>query len=173
MELPDIAGRRNLTALHLARLFDDPSWRADAFAAIAAALRRARRRGPAGSPCRPSSGLADHAAAFADASRSLPLVPFEVPLIPPSVPGLRLFEALRAALRRRGGRISVGEEVVRVETAGRRVTAVAVAAAARDRAFRTGGLVLATGGIAGGGLVGTGDGRSWSRSSACPSRPRQ
>ncbi len=52
----------------------------------------------------------------------------------------------------------MGEEVVRIETAGRRVTAVAVAAAARDRVFRTGGLVLATGGIAGGGLIGRADG---------------
>jgi glycerol-3-phosphate dehydrogenase subunit B len=157
VELPDIAGRRNLTALHLARLFDDSSWRAEALAAIAAAL-----HGHGGAPGRVALpavlGLADHAAAFDDASRSLPLVPFEVPLISPSVPGLRLFEALRAALRRRGGRISVGEEVVRIETAGRRVTAVAVAAAARERVFRTGGVVLATGGIAGGGLIGRADG---------------
>ena len=157
MELPDIAGRRNLSALHLARLFDDPSWRADAFAAIAAALRG--RGGAPGRIALPAVlGLADHAAAFDNASRSLPLVPFEVPLISPSVPGLRLFEALRAALRRRGGRISVGEEVVRIETAGRRVTSVTVAAAARDRVFRTSGLVLATGGIAGGGLIGRADG---------------
>ena len=157
VELPDIAGRRNLSALHLARLFDDPSWRADAFAAIAAALRG--RGGAPGRIALPAVlGLADHAAAFDNASRSLPLVPFEVPLISPSVPGLRLFEALRAALRRRGGRISVGEEVVRIETAGRRVTSVTVAAAARDRVFRTSGLVLATGGIAGGGLVGRADG---------------
>jgi glycerol-3-phosphate dehydrogenase subunit B len=38
------------------------------------------------------------------------------------------------------------------------VTAVAIAAAARERVFRTGGLVLATGGIAGGGLLGKADG---------------
>jgi glycerol-3-phosphate dehydrogenase subunit B len=103
-------------------------------------------------------GLADQSAAFHDATRALPLVPFEVPLVSPSVPGLRLFDALRSALRRRGGRVSVGEEVVRIENARRRVTAVVAAAAARDRVFRTGGLVLATGGIAGGGLIGRADG---------------
>lgn len=157
VELPGIAGRRNLTALHLARLFDDSSWRAEAFGAIAAAL---GRPGTAlGRIALPAVlGLADHVAAFDDASRALPLVPFEVPLISPSVPGLRLFGALREALRQRGGRISVGEEVVRIETSGRRVTAVVAAAAARDRVFRTGGLVLATGGIAGGGLLGRADG---------------
>jgi glycerol-3-phosphate dehydrogenase subunit B len=62
------------------------------------------------------------------------------------------------ALRRRGGRISVGEQVLRIDRDGSRVTAVAVASAARERLHRTGGLVLATGGIAGGGLIGTADG---------------
>jgi len=157
VELPGIAGRRNLTALHLARVFDDPAWRVEAFGVIAAALRR-RGPGPGRIALPAVLGLADHGAAFDDAVRALPLIPFEVPLISPSVPGLRLFEALRAGLRRRGGRISVGEEVVRVETAGRRVTAVVAAAAARDRVFRTSGVVLATGGIAGGGLIGRADG---------------
>lgn len=157
VEMPGIAGRRNLTALHLARLFDDPAWRVEAHGAIAAAL-RGRAAGPGRIALPAVLGLADHRGAFEDATRALPLVPFEVPLISPSVPGLRLFEGLRAALRRRGGRISVGEEVVRIETAGRRVAAVVAAAAARDRVFRTGGVVLATGGIAGGGLIGRADG---------------
>ena len=157
VELSGIAGRRNLTALHLARLFDDRAWRVEAYGVISAAL--GRRGDETGRIALPAVlGLADHRAAFDDAKRSLPLVPFEVPLIPPSVPGLRLFGALRDALRRRGGRISVGEEVVRIEAAGRRVTAVVAAAAARDRVFRTGGVVLATGGIAGGGLIGRADG---------------
>lgn len=157
VELPGIVGRRNLTALHLARRFDDPAWRAEAYGAIAAAL--GRRGDGTGRIALPAVlGLADHRAAFDDATRALPLVPFEVPLVSPSVPGLRLFEALRVALRRRGGRVSVGEEVVRIENARRRVTAVVAAAAARDRVFRTGGLVLATGGIAGGGLIGRADG---------------
>ncbi len=157
VELPGIAGRRNLTALLLARLFDDSAWRADAYGAIVAAMRG--RGGAPGRVALPAVlGLDDHAAAFSEASAALPLVPFEVPLISPSVPGLRLFGALRDALRSRGGRISVGEEVVRVEAAVRRVTAVVAAAAARDRVFRTGGIVLATGGIAGGGLIGRADG---------------
>jgi glycerol-3-phosphate dehydrogenase subunit B len=71
---------------------------------------------------------------------------------------MRLYDALRTALRRRGGRIAVGEEVVRIDRERRRVTAVAIAAAARERLFRTGSLVLATGGIAGGGLRGRADG---------------
>lgn len=157
VELPGLAGRRNLTGLHLARLFDDPAWREAAFAAIAGAI-EASGTGPGRVALPAVLGLADHAAALTDARRLLPLSPFEVPLVPPSVPGLRLFGALRAALRRRGGRISVGEEVIRIDREGRRVTAVAIAAASRERIFRTRGLVVATGGIAGGGLIGRSDG---------------
>jgi glycerol-3-phosphate dehydrogenase subunit B len=71
---------------------------------------------------------------------------------------MRLYDALRAALRRRGGRIIVGEAVTRIEASGDRVTAVAAPAAVRERVIRTGGLVIATGGIAGGGLVGLASG---------------
>jgi glycerol-3-phosphate dehydrogenase subunit B len=53
----------------------------------------------------------------------------------------------------------IGEGVTRIETSGDRVVAVAASAAVRERLIRTGGLVLATGGIAGGGLIGRSDGR--------------
>jgi glycerol-3-phosphate dehydrogenase subunit B len=53
----------------------------------------------------------------------------------------------------------MGEPVVEVARDGRRITAVSMSAAARQRTIRTGAVVLATGGIAGGGLIGTADGR--------------
>jgi glycerol-3-phosphate dehydrogenase subunit B len=53
----------------------------------------------------------------------------------------------------------VGEPIVRIDVDGRLVTRVAASAAVRERRLRTGALVLATGGIAGGGLVGHADGR--------------
>ncbi len=84
---------------------------------------------------------------------------FEVALVPPSVPGVRLYQALRAAFRRRGGRISIGEPVIRIETTGRRITTVALSAAVRERQFGAAAVILATGGIAGGGLIGRADGR--------------
>ena len=72
---------------------------------------------------------------------------------------MRLYEALRAALLRAGGRVQIGEMVERVEHDGSRVTAVVSAAAVRTYTVRTGALVIATGGIAGGGLVAERDGR--------------
>lgn len=162
VELPGQAGRRNVNALELGRAFDDPAWRRAAFERIGRAVEAAGRssgRGPGRIALPAVLGIADHAAVLEDGARILPLASFEVPLVPPSLPGLRLYGALRAALRRRGGRISIGEPVVAVEAAGRRATAVVLSAAVRERRIRTGHVILATGGIAGGGLIGHADGR--------------
>ena len=164
VELPGLTGLRNLDALELARRFDEPRWREYALDAIARALDadRARRElgAVAGRVALPAVlGLDDHRAVLEAARARLPLEPFEVPLVPPSIPGMRLYRALRVALRRHGGRIQVGEPVLRVELAGGRVSAVVSSAAVRELRIRTDALVLATGGIAGGGLVATADGR--------------
>jgi len=160
VELPGLAGRRNLSALNLAYLFDDPRWRTDALEHMAGALERSGAHRGGGRIALPATlGLTDHAAAFDEALRILPLAPFEVPLVSPSVPGLRLFAALRAGLRRRGGRIVIGEGVAGIALDGKRVASVAMAAAVRERVIRTGAVVLATGGIAGGGLIGRANGQ--------------
>jgi glycerol-3-phosphate dehydrogenase subunit B len=159
VELPGLAGRQNLSALDLARFFDDAAWRAEAFGRIAAAVEPHARREAVRIGFPAVLGLEAHPAVLADAARLLPAPIFEIPLVPPSIPGIRLYGALRAALRRLGGRILVGEPVVRVDVERRRVVRVAASAAVRERVVRTGGLVLATGGIAGGGLIGRADGR--------------
>lgn len=159
IELPGLGARHNLNALDLARRFDDPAWRIEAFGRITAAVEPFARGGSVRIAFPAVLGLDDHAAVLDDAARILPGPVFEVPLVPPSIPGLRLYRALRGALRRRGGRLVIGEPVVRIDVDGRVVTSVAASAAVRERVIRTGGLVLATGGIAGGGLIGLADGR--------------
>jgi glycerol-3-phosphate dehydrogenase subunit B len=77
---------------------------------------------------------------------------FEIPTLPPSVPGIRLFEALKRALQRAGGRIVLGSPVVGAETNGRSVRAVVTATAARQVAYPARSFLLATGGFASGGL---------------------
>lgn len=162
IELPGLEGLRNLTALTLARRFDDPAWRRAALDRIAAALEPLARRGANRVALPAVLGLHDHAAALADARARLPLLPFEVALVPPSVPGMRLFAVLRNRIREAGGRVQVGEAVHAIERDGERddgrVVAVRMAAATRDFRIITRALVLATGGIAGGGLRGTADG---------------
>src|SRR5262245_30198396 len=158
VELPGLEDRHNLSALTIAQLFDDPARRRAAIGAIAGALARTGHRpGRLGLPA--TIGRHDHAAALAELAAAIELVPFEVPLVPPSIPGLRLFDALRSALRSRGGGVTIGSPVAAVARDGRRVTAVSTEAAARHRTIRTGAVVLATGGLAGGGLIATSDGR--------------
>jgi glycerol-3-phosphate dehydrogenase subunit B len=154
VELPGLAGRRNLSALELARRFDDKAWRSIAIDRIASALEVSGVAAGTGRVALPAIlGLDDHVAVFDEFRRRLPLEPFELPLVSPSVPGIRLYNALRAALIRAGGRVRIGEIVDHVDRAGGRVTAVATEAAARTATVRTGAVVLATGGIAGGGIV--------------------
>jgi glycerol-3-phosphate dehydrogenase subunit B len=157
--LAGLAARRNVNALELAQRFDDPATRAADLDAFAAAVRSAAGRRPGRVALPAIVGLHAHAEAWAEARARLPLEPFEIPLVPPSLPGVRLWQALRTRVRAAGGRIQVGEQVHAIETAGGRVVAVEMEAATRTQRITTGTLVLATGGIAGGGLVATGDGR--------------
>jgi glycerol-3-phosphate dehydrogenase subunit B len=156
--LPDAAARHNLTALHLARAFDDPAWRPAAIDAIVSAIDGARVGQPARAGVPAVLGLRDHAAIHRELERRLGIPVFELPLVPPSVPGLRLYDALRRALLASGVRIQIGESVSRVERNGNRIELVATPAAAREYAMRAGAVVLATGGLIGGGLVGRADG---------------
>jgi glycerol-3-phosphate dehydrogenase subunit B len=77
---------------------------------------------------------------------------FEVPTVPPSVQGLRVFETMTGALRRAGGRLVVGSAVGEVRATNGRVEAAVTETAGRPIAYRAGSFVLATGGFASGGL---------------------
>jgi glycerol-3-phosphate dehydrogenase subunit B len=153
VEWPGLHERRNLNALRIAEAFDNADWRT---AALDVTARAVASTGPG--PLRVGLpavlGLRDHPRALAEATQRIGAPVIEFPLVPPGIPGMRLHDVLRAKLRARGGRVLIGERVARVETARRRVTAVATTAATRELLTHVGALVLATGGIAGSGLVG-------------------
>jgi glycerol-3-phosphate dehydrogenase subunit B len=77
---------------------------------------------------------------------------FEVPTLPPSVPGLRLFETMTTALRREGARLIVGSTVAGNESSGDGLEGVVAQTAGRPLTYRAQSFVLATGGFASGGL---------------------
>jgi glycerol-3-phosphate dehydrogenase subunit B len=77
---------------------------------------------------------------------------FEISTLPPSVPGMRLYEELKRALREAGGRLVLGSRVVEADARSGRVEAVVVETAARTHAHRAGSFVLASGGFASGAL---------------------
>jgi len=154
VDLPGVDGLHNLAAQNLANRFDNPAWRDRALDAVARALPAGKIR--IGMP--PVLGLDRHAEVLADAERSLGGRIFEIPSLPPSVPGMRLFEALRRRILAAGGRIQVGFDVVSVERAAERVVAVHTEAASRTLRLAADAFVLATGGIAGVGFRALPDG---------------
>jgi glycerol-3-phosphate dehydrogenase subunit B len=77
---------------------------------------------------------------------------FEIPTLPPSLPGLRLFDLLRGALRRAGGRLILGSTAAEFRADGRRVLAVRASEENRHDEYEAGAFVLATGGMGAGGI---------------------
>jgi glycerol-3-phosphate dehydrogenase subunit B len=141
-------GRPEANALGLARRFDDPAFRAEFAARLAPELRDGERLGlPA------ALGIRDPHGAWADLERRLERPVFEIPTLPPSVPGMRVYDVLTKALRAAGGRLVVGSEVVGAERDGERVTALRAHASGHDVVYGARWVVLATGGFASGGLV--------------------
>jgi len=144
----EIEGERaDTNALALARRFDDPDWRA-AFAASLAPMLRADER--VGLPA--MLGLRDPHGAWADLQRRLGRAVFEIPTLPPSVPGMRVFETLTSSLRRAGGRLVLGSAVVGAERSGGRIASVRARAAGHDIRYHARWFVLATGGFASGAI---------------------
>ena len=97
-------------------------------------------------------GIADPHGAWAALEHGLGRPVFEVPTLPPSVPGMRLFAILREALRRAGGTVVLNNVVVGAERDGRRVRALRVRIGLREERRGADWVVLATGGFASGGL---------------------
>jgi glycerol-3-phosphate dehydrogenase subunit B len=144
---PDL-GAADLGAVALARRMGDPEVRKELLRELEPAAGDAERIAfPA------VLGLEDAPAVWAELRGALGRPVFEVPTLPPSVPGIRLFRALRDALRRAGGRLTMGAEVEGAETAGGRVRAVLTRTGSRSVRHGARWFVLATGGVGGGGVA--------------------
>ena len=139
--------RADMSALGLARRFDDAAWRARFCAELSLTL------GPEEHVGLPAMlGIRDPHGVWSDMEHRLGRRVFEIPTLPPSVPGMRLFEVLRSALRSAGGRLVLGPEVVAAERDGARLTAVRARAAGRDTRYVARWVILASGGFASGGI---------------------
>lgn len=84
--------------------------------------------------------------------REARLAVFEIPTLPPSVPGLRLDAALRAQLERLGVRVEIGMEVCAFHATGRCIQWVETETGSRPLRHTARNYLLATGGILGGGI---------------------
>ncbi|UCG14701.1 MAG: glycerol-3-phosphate dehydrogenase subunit GlpB [Deltaproteobacteria bacterium] len=97
-------------------------------------------------------GLRESEAFAADLEGQLGVPVFEIPTMPPSVPGIRLKEAMEQALRSRGANLVAGGRAVSVNTERRCCVGVVVQQGAYQETLEAEGIVLATGRFLGGGL---------------------
>ncbi|MGH9182344.1 MAG: glycerol-3-phosphate dehydrogenase subunit GlpB [Acidimicrobiales bacterium] len=140
-------GEADVGSLAFARRFGDADFRQAVVSEVLAAVAGEEAVGfPA------VLGLSRPAEVWSALEDALGRPVFEIPTVPPSVPGIRLLGALETAVRSAGGRLLVGSEVVGALTSGSRVDAVVVRTAARDVEYEAGSFVLATGGFLTGGI---------------------
>jgi glycerol-3-phosphate dehydrogenase subunit B len=148
-DLPEATtGKFDATPVGLARLFERVEVRARVSAQLKAKLDGAARVGlPA------VLGLEGHAEVWRDLQDRLETPVFEIPTLPPSVPGMRLYGVLRRALLRSGACILLDMTVTRGLTEGKRAVGVIVPSPAREATYRADRIILATGGLYGGGIT--------------------
>jgi glycerol-3-phosphate dehydrogenase subunit B len=140
-------GRVDANALAFARAFDDPAFRGEVAAQVVARLRAQERVAvPA------VLGIADPHGAWAELEHLLGRTVFEIPTLPPSVPGMRIHAILREALRRAGGQVILNAVVTGSEQERGRVSALRTRVGLREERRGADWVVLATGGFASGGL---------------------
>jgi len=77
---------------------------------------------------------------------------FEVPSLPPSIPGIRLHQILSRQVENSGGRLFDGMQVVQSSSEKDQITALWSESAARLKKHQANTYILASGGILGGGL---------------------
>jgi glycerol-3-phosphate dehydrogenase subunit B len=82
---------------------------------------------------------------------------FEIPTIPPSMPGRRLFDALKKYFRKKGGAIYWAWPVVGTEKTGKLIEAVTTHSEGRPNSINARAFILGTGSFVGGGLTATRD----------------
>lgn len=164
LEVPPGGRRIDYSPRTFALLFDDPSFRQQ----IGKQLRRARSAATTRIGLPAVLGLHAPLGTIHDLQRISGAQIFEIPTLPPSVPGMRLFAIFSSAIARAGGRVQIGSEVVRGVAANGSLTAVWSEAAAHEQEHRSRRFLLATGGIAGGGVRTDHTGAVWETALGLP-----
>lgn len=156
-DLPEMAAlsQFDATPVGLAALFE----RADVRERVAAQL-KPKLEGAARVGFPAVLGMNHAAEAWADLQDRLGVPVFEIPTLPPSAPGIRLFNAFKAALTKAGVPILLDMTATRGLTnedpKGLRRplgSGVVVPDVVRDRTYRADTYILATGGLYGGGIT--------------------
>jgi glycerol-3-phosphate dehydrogenase subunit B len=140
-------GRADVNALGFARAFDDRAFRAEVAGQVVGQLGVEER---AAFPA--VLGIADPHGAWTELEHRLGRTVFEIPTLPPSVPGMRVYKSLNETLRRAGGRVILNAVVTGAEHENGRVSALRTRVGLREERRGADWVVLATGGFASGGV---------------------
>ncbi|MFN8486949.1 MAG: glycerol-3-phosphate dehydrogenase subunit GlpB [Caldilineaceae bacterium] len=147
---------RDRNNVQLAEALEAPSVRARLGAALKEVCQPGERIGlPA------ILGVNDHCATLADLQAQTGAPIFEIPTLPPSVPGIRLYRALRQVLIQAGGRIETNMEAIGFHAEGQTIRWVETATSSRPLKHYAKHFLLATGGVLGGGFTSDHTGRFW------------
>jgi glycerol-3-phosphate dehydrogenase subunit B len=148
LDLPSLQSRQFVTPVVLARLFESPAFRIEVAVALRGRLGSAARIGfPA------VLGLKDPIRAIKDLEDKLGIPVFEIPGLPPSIPGMRLHALFSSAIEKLGGTVLNGMQVIGCQVQNKHIQAVWSEAASRQKYHSADTYILATGGLLGGGIT--------------------
>ncbi|MBW2058481.1 MAG: glycerol-3-phosphate dehydrogenase subunit GlpB [Deltaproteobacteria bacterium] len=148
VEVADIGGRNSFKGSSLALQFDVGAFR-EAVAERVRGIMEGERL--VGFPA--VLGLRDPQGVKLDLEARIGSEVFELSVLPPSIPGMRLFDAFQRALRAKGVKMIQGVEVVSAVRKGRHCRGVVVKTpSGQQRVHEADSFVLATGRFFGGGL---------------------
>ena len=156
-----LTDRKESNTIHLANGLEDQNRLSQIAKALKPQIKKGERVGfPA------ILGMMNHLAVFAAMEKQLNVPVFEIPTLPPSVPGIRLFKALRNKLNSMGVRVEPGMEVIGSEKTAVNgkpgsVESVESETSSRPLKHRAKQYVLATGGVLGAGFNSDISGRVW------------
>ena len=159
LDLPSLRSRRTLTPRILAQYFETPEFRKEVIQALKLKLQsyfKAGQRFRVGFPA--VLGVKNAIAVWKELQNQLECQVFEIPGLPPSIPGMRLHQILSQAVQDLGGEVYEGMQVIKADCSAGQVKAVWSEAAARLKAHLADDFVLASGGFLGGGTICDSDG---------------
>lgn len=158
-----LTARRDANSVHLAHGLDDGARHAQLGRQLKEIVQVGERIGlPA------VLGMDAHNKVMVELERLCGVPVFEIPTLPPSVPGIRLFTALQDGLRDLGAQVEMGMEIIAARkdtpqkgTAGKIAWMESKTTTARPLKHQAANFLLATGGILGGGFNSNAEGRVW------------
>ncbi len=106
-------------------------------------------------------GMNEHLAVWNELQTQTNAPIFEIPTLPPSVPGVRLYRTLHQQLMAAGGRVEMNMEATAFHADGQQLQWVETATSARPLKHYAKHFLLATGGVLGGGFNSDHTGHFW------------